>query len=135
MQGDISITCANGTIVADKLRGAFLDFECGNGKIFTKYMIICFQNLICLFTIVADITVKKVLEGNSNIHCRALKAKMINGDTVQISARNIDVDAIYGAYSRLEAEEDITVGLSRGDMEVRIVILSCISTLYAKHTK
>ncbi len=85
-------------------------------------MINCFQILICLFTIVAaDITVKKVLEGNSNIHCRALKAKMINGDTVQVSARNIDVDAIYGAYSHLEAEEDITVGLSRGDMEVSII--------------
>ena len=42
---------------------------------------------------------------------------------MQVSARNIDVDAIYGAYSHLEAEEDITVGLSRGDMEVRSDIL------------
>lgn len=75
--------------------------------------------------ILADITIKKLLEGNSNIQCRALKAKMINGDTVQISARNIDVDAIYGAYSHLEAEEDITVGLSRGDMEVILPLSLC----------
>ena len=47
---------------------------------------------------------------------------------MQVSARNIDVDAIYGAYSHLEAEEDITVGLSRGDMEVRSDILCCTHT-------
>lgn len=69
----------------------------------------------------ADITIKKVLEGNSNIQCRALKAKMINGDAVQVNARNIDVDAIYGAYTHLVATEHITVGLSRGDMEVRFL--------------
>jgi hypothetical protein len=73
----------------------------------------------------ADITIKKLLEGNSHILCRALKAKMINGDTVQIAANDIDVDAIYGAYTHLEAVQNITVGLSRGDMEVSA--FACIS--------
>jgi hypothetical protein len=32
MQGDISIASNSGTIVADKLRGAILDFNCNDSK-------------------------------------------------------------------------------------------------------
>ena len=58
------------------------------------------------------------MEGNSVIQCRALQAKMIMGDAVDISATHVSVDAMYGAHTSIEASDDITVGLSRGIIEV-----------------
>jgi hypothetical protein len=67
--------------------------------------------------------VKKLMEGNSVIQCRALQGKMINGDEIDISAAHVAVDAVYGARTNIEASDDITVGLCRGMIEVSDIIL------------
>jgi hypothetical protein len=67
----------------------------------------------------ADVTVKKLIEGNSTINCRSLNAKMINGDNVVVAADNVQIEAMYGARAGINAVNDITIGLSRGDLDVR----------------
>ena len=69
-------------------------------------------------TILADVTIKKLLEGNSIIQCRSLQAKMINGDAIDVSASVVAIDAVYGAMTSIEAADNITVGLMRGQLEV-----------------
>jgi hypothetical protein len=72
----------------------------------------------------ADLTAKKLMEGNSVIQCRALQGKMINGDEIDISAAHVAVDAVYGARTNIEASDDITVGLCRGMIEVSGLIVA-----------
>jgi hypothetical protein len=66
----------------------------------------------------ADVTIKKLLEGSSVIQCRALTAKMINGESTEIAAGVVNIDALYCTRANVEATDDITVGLSRGTIEV-----------------
>lgn len=66
----------------------------------------------------ADLTIKKLLEGNSIIQCRSLQAKMINGDSIDVSASVVDIDAVYGALTNIESADNITLGLMRGQLEV-----------------
>jgi hypothetical protein len=97
IQGDIAVSCSSGNMVVDKLRGALIDLQCGE----------------------ADLTVRKLIEGNSFLRCRALSAKMINGDLVDIQATHVSVEAIYGADTSISASDDVVVGLSRGNIQVR----------------
>jgi hypothetical protein len=68
----------------------------------------------------ADITVKKLLEGCSVVHCRSLNAQMINGDASDICADVVSINALYCEQARIEAGDNIDVGLSRGALEVRL---------------
>mmetsp|Transcript_9578 Transcript_9578/g.15912 ORF Transcript_9578/g.15912 Transcript_9578/m.15912 type:complete len:493 (+) Transcript_9578:62-1540(+) len=95
IQGDVSVRCHSGVITVDKLRGHVIEMLCGEG----------------------DITVKKLIEGNSCIRSRSLDAKMINGDEIDVRASHVSIEAIYGAKTHIAATENITVGLSRGHIE------------------
>lgn len=75
-------------------------------------------SLFYYLSTVADLTVRKLMEGSSNIQCRALKAKMINGDSINVSAEHVSVDVIYGEQTSISATDDITVGLLKGNIEV-----------------
>ncbi|KAJ1435876.1 hypothetical protein B484DRAFT_417014 [Ochromonadaceae sp. CCMP2298] len=95
IQGDMAVSCTSGSVVVDKLRGEVIALQCGE----------------------ADLTVRKLIEGNSFLRCRSLSAKMINGDLVNIEATHVSVEAIYGADTTISASDDVTVGLSRGAIQ------------------
>lgn len=52
LQGDMSITCKSGTIVADKLRGESLDFNCGTGSCLAQNYPL-YVSCVCLMVCVA----------------------------------------------------------------------------------
>ena len=60
--GNFEVSCSEGVLELDKVRGNAMTLHCGS----------------------ADITVKKLLEGNSSVRCRSFDAKMVNGDEVNI---------------------------------------------------
>ena len=69
----------------------------------------------------ANITIKKLLEGNSVIQCGTLNGKMINGSNVDIDAKQVSIEAVYGEQTRILSKDDISVGLSRGDIQVHLI--------------
>lgn len=97
IQGDFSLECSSGRISIDKLRGLNLQFSCGS----------------------ADLTIKKLLEGNMHVRANRVSGKMVNGDIVDIKCKDsIDIEAMYAKESTLVANGDVTVGLMHGATEV-----------------
>lgn len=118
----MAISCQAGNIVADKLRGELITFACGEGRLHPRHSLNSICELITSFSlwlsIPADLTIKKVLEGCSVVHCRTLNAQMINGDVSEICASVVSINALYCAQARIDAADNINVGLSRGSIEV-----------------
>jgi DNL zinc finger len=95
--GDFAVQCSGGSIVLDKLRGSNLSFNTGD----------------------SDITVNKVIEGCSSIHCRSITAQMVNGEEVRLVAKQtISVGAIYAQQAIIQSGGDCKVGLLRGSAHV-----------------
>lgn len=69
-----------------------------------------------------DVIVNKLLEGSSIIESKSLKAKMINGENVQLRAQgSIDVGAMYSLESALRTTKgNVHVGLMQGNTKVCI---------------
>ena len=64
--------------------------------------------------------VNKLLEGSSINDSKSLKAKMINGESVQLKAMgSINVGAMYSLESALRTTKgDVHVGLMQGNTKV-----------------
>jgi hypothetical protein len=73
-----------------------------------------------LFLPTGDVVVNKLLEGSSIIESKSLKAKMINGENVQLRAvGSINVGAMYSLESALRTTKgDVHVGLMQGNTKV-----------------
>lgn len=77
-----------------------------------------------------------MMEGSANIECRALKAKMINGDSINVNAEHVSVDVMYGEHSVIQARDDITVGLLKGSIAVgstdhESTLIFCVTSIIA----
>lgn len=74
LAGDLLLSCSNGTVCLDKVRGDRLDINLGE----------------------ATLEITRVLEGNATISCSAVKAKMVNGDDLRFdSLGRVDLGSVY----------------------------------------
>lgn len=93
IQGDFTLICDSGNVSIDKLRGSNLKIDSGT----------------------ADITVKKLLEGNSIVKANSLIAKMVNGDFVDIATtESVEIEAMYSKYAHIAAQKNITLAMVHG---------------------
>ena len=69
---------------------------------------------------IADIHVKKLLEGGeTNIKCRSLFAKMVNGKNITINSLDrIGIEAMYVQNANIHAKSMIEIGLLKGSAEI-----------------
>ena len=96
--GDLHINCETGSITVDKVRGSNLIFDCGT----------------------SDIQVKTLLEGNVDMICKSLEAKMLNGENVHVHAsERLDIEAMYIEDATLiSTGGNVRVGLLRGHVDI-----------------
>lgn len=70
---------------------------------------------------VGDVIVNKLLEGSSVVQCKSLKAKMINGENVElVAAESIEVGAMYSLQSAITSatKGNVDLGLMQGNTKV-----------------
>ena len=63
---------------------------------------------------IADIRIKKVLEGTSRIVSGSLHAKMINGQSVSVKSDSADIEAMYAEHSEIHCDHSATISLMKG---------------------
>lgn len=97
IHGDVAIKINNGSIILDKVRGSSVNLFAGNG----------------------DVIVNKLLEGNIKLEANKLKAKMINGDIIDLNiVDTMDIEAMYSKKSYLNSTNNINVGIIHGQTNV-----------------
>jgi len=96
--GNFEVNCVEGVLELDKVRGNEVSLNCGS----------------------ADITVKKLLEGDSSVTCRSFDAKMVNGDKVNIFCEgDIKVGAMYAKLISAKAVQgSVSLGSVHGNATV-----------------
>jgi DUF4097 and DUF4098 domain-containing protein YvlB len=97
IHGDVAIKLNSGNISLDKVRGSNINLLAGQG----------------------NVTITKLLEGNIKLDANKLKAKMVNGDIIELSViDNIDIEAMYAKKSFLKAINDTNIGIIHGQTKV-----------------
>ena len=97
IHGNVNIKASSGNIIINKLRGSNIEIIMAKG----------------------NVSVMKLMEGNVVIESQKLKAKMLNGDKVELKCTEcIHVEAMYAKRSFLRADHDVNIGLVSGETNI-----------------
>ena len=133
IMGDISLECNTGHVFIDQLRGEEINLQCYNGISLTGLCCILCLSLkpndilyiyVWCMRLSANLEVKKKLEGNLSVSCQSLKAQMLHGNSVDISAeKDVNIRALYSVNSSIQsADGSVHVNLSHGHSVVRTCV-------------
>jgi len=97
IHGDVAIKIDNGNIILDKVRGSNINIFAGKG----------------------NVIINKLLEGNIKLEANKLKAKMINGDIIDLNILDtINIEAMYSKKSYLNSTNNINIGIIHGQTNI-----------------